>query len=243
MMVKTHYDTLELHPSASQAEIKQAYRRLAKLFHPDSHHVTASHDRITSLNAAYEILGDPSKRQHYDAQIQAYSAASSTAYTSAYGSDSPRAASERGRERPSERRRPTTGQTIDAQIQAWLQQVYTPVSHGLGQVINQLTDELRHLSADPFDDELLEDFQQYLDDCRGELEQAQSHLQSLPNPRTLAGVASSLYHCLNQVSDGVDELERFISCYDEHYLHTGQELFRIAHKLRTEARIALAQVH
>jgi molecular chaperone DnaJ len=123
-----------------------------------------------------------------------------------------------------------------------LQQVYTPVSRGLGHVIGQLTDELRSLSADPFDDELLEAFQQYLDDCRGELEQAQHCFQSLPNPSTMAGVASNLYHCLSQVSDGVDELERFTTCYDEHYLHTGQELFRIAQKLREEARDALAQV-
>lgn len=61
----------------------------------------------------------------------------------------------------------------------------------------------------------------------------------MPNPANLAGVAAHLYYCLNQVGDGLDELEFFTLNYDDHYLHTGQELFRIAEGLRWEAATAI----
>jgi molecular chaperone DnaJ len=61
----------------------------------------------------------------------------------------------------------------------------------------------------------------------------------MPNPSTVAGVAAHLYYCINQVGDGLDELERFTSSYNEYYLHTGQELFRIARGLRREAQAAM----
>ena len=223
----THYDTLEVNANASQSDIKQAYRRLAKLFHPDSHQTTSSHDRITSLNAAYEILGDPTKRRHYDAQILG---------GTRLNSPPPPYRSER---EVKKRRSTSNGQDIDAQTQRWLKQVYAPVSRSLGKIISQLKTEIRQLSADPFDDELLDAFQSYLDDCCVSLEKAQERFRTVPNPSTLAGAASNLYYCLQQVGDGVEELERFICCYDEHYLHTGQELFRIASRLRQEAQEAM----
>jgi molecular chaperone DnaJ len=65
-----HYQTLEVAETASQGEIKQAYRRLAKELHPDSQSTRASHEQITQLNAAYEILGDRQRRAHYDRQRQ-----------------------------------------------------------------------------------------------------------------------------------------------------------------------------
>lgn len=224
----THYETLELQSDASQSDIKLAYRRLAKLFHPDSHQVTASHDRITSLNAAYEILSDPTKRRHYDAQLLGGTGLRSRVSPSAYPS-APR----------TKRRSSSSGQDIDTRTQRWLKQVYHPVARSVGKVIRQLDGEIRQLSADPFDDELLDAFQAYLDGCREDVESAQQRFRSIPNPSPLAGVASNLYYSLEQVADGVDELERFGYCYDEHYLHTGQELFRIAAKLKQEAQIAL----
>jgi molecular chaperone DnaJ len=63
--------------------------------------------------------------------------------------------------------------------------------------------------------------------------------QSTPNPANLAGVASTLYYCLNQAADGIDELEQFTYSYSEYYLHTGHELFRIARKLHWEAQTTI----
>jgi molecular chaperone DnaJ len=106
-------------------------------------------------------------------------------------------------------------------------------------ILNPLDDQLDELSGDPFDDDLMAEFQAYLEECRQYLNQAQLIFRSQPNPSTVAGTAASLYYCLNQLGDGIEELALFTLNYDEHYLHTGQELFRIATTLRYEAQDAL----
>ena len=69
MTSTNHYHILQISQTASQTEIKQAYRRLAKRFHPDSQQETANHEQIIRINAAYEVLGDPQRRQTYDQQL------------------------------------------------------------------------------------------------------------------------------------------------------------------------------
>ena len=66
--------------------------------------------------------------------------------------------------------------------------------------------------------------------------QAKRIFSTQPNPANLAKVAAALYYCLNQVEDGIDELDWFSCNYDDSHLHTGQELFRIVHCLLTEAK-------
>jgi molecular chaperone DnaJ len=234
-----HYDTLEVSPTASQAEIKQAYRRLAKQFHPDINRGTANHDQIARINAAYEILGDPHQRQSYDRHLSYSSRGQSPNFASYAGYDR----QQRTAAAQKQYQQRKTGRAADEQLQQWLSYVYQPVNRILGRIINPLQEQIDHLAADPFDDELIEDFQAYLDDCRDDLRQAQRSFRSMPNPSNVAGVAAHLYYCLNQVGDGIDELERFTTSYDEHYLHTGQELFRIATGLRREAQMAIKDIH
>lgn len=238
-----HYDTLEISETATQAEIKQAYRRLAKQFHPDTNQGTASHDRITQINAAYEVLGDPQQRRTYDRRLSSQSQGYAVSLDDRepvyadYARRQRRAAAAQQRHRQRQ-----TGRESDEHLQRWLSQIYQPISRLLGEIISSLRDQLDDLAADPFDDELLDQFQAYLDDCRDDLQTAQRIFRSMPNPSRVAGVAAHLYYCLNQVSDGVDELERFISSYDDHYLHTGQELFRIAAGLRRDAQAAVREI-
>jgi len=240
MAHSNHYEILDIDPAASQAEIKQAYRRLAKQFHPDSNREIANNDRITKINAAYEILGDPQRRQSYDREL---SFSGRVRSAGAYGeSTSSWSRQQRTAAAQKQYRQRRTGRDTDEQLQRWLNQVYQPVNRMLSYVLNPLREQIDELSADPFDDELLEDFQTYLDDCRDYLQKAQCSFRSMPNPSNVAGVAAHLYYCLNQVGDGIDELERFTSSYDEHYLHTGQELFRIAKGLRREAQVALRDI-
>lgn len=64
------YRLLGVERSADQAEIKAAYRRLAKELHPDRHAGdTKVADRFKEVSAAYSILGDPDKRKKYDAGL------------------------------------------------------------------------------------------------------------------------------------------------------------------------------
>jgi DnaJ-class molecular chaperone len=61
------YDVLGVSRSASAADIKSAYRRLAKKLHPDANkHDPKAATRFSELNAAYEIVGDEDKRKAFD---------------------------------------------------------------------------------------------------------------------------------------------------------------------------------
>ena len=235
MANSNHYQTLEVDQTATQAEIKQAYRRLVKLFHPDSNRDLTDHDRITRINAAYEVLGDPHRRHSYDQEL--YQAQNSDFFAyAATQSDRQQRTAEVQRRYYEQRQ---SGQDTDEQLQRWLQRVYTPVYRVVGRILKSLKNEVNELSADPFDDELMENFQTYLEECRSDLEKAQKLFRSMPNPANVASAAAALYHCLNQLGDGLEELERFTFNYDDHYLHTGQELFRIAASLRREAQAAI----
>ncbi len=62
-----HYDTLKVSPKASNAEIKSAYRKLARKVHPDKH--GGAEDKsleFARIAKAYEILGNPKTRADYD---------------------------------------------------------------------------------------------------------------------------------------------------------------------------------
>ncbi len=66
-MRKNYYEILGISEGASVREIKSAYKRLAKLYHPDVNpDGTAAHERFKEISEAYEILSDARKRKAYD---------------------------------------------------------------------------------------------------------------------------------------------------------------------------------
>src|SRR5665647_3548103 len=61
------YDILGVSKGASEAEVKSAYRRMAKKLHPDANkHDPKAASRFAEINAAYEIVGDDDKRKAFD---------------------------------------------------------------------------------------------------------------------------------------------------------------------------------
>lgn len=65
-MAKSLYETLEVNESASADEIKKAYRKLARKYHPDVNKDKDAEEKFKEINAAYEVLSDEQKKAQYD---------------------------------------------------------------------------------------------------------------------------------------------------------------------------------
>jgi len=65
-MSKSLYDTLGISEGATESEIKKAYRKLARQFHPDVNKSPEAEEKFKEINAAYEVLSDKEKKAQYD---------------------------------------------------------------------------------------------------------------------------------------------------------------------------------
>jgi hypothetical protein len=65
----THYHTLGVSPDASPAEVRKAYRALARRYHPDARGGVTSPE-ITAINAAWHVLSHPGRKAAYDASLK-----------------------------------------------------------------------------------------------------------------------------------------------------------------------------
>lgn len=66
MEYKDYYEILGVKRDATAAEIKSAYRKLARKFHPDVNKTKEAESKFKDINEAYEVLGDDAKRKRYD---------------------------------------------------------------------------------------------------------------------------------------------------------------------------------
>ena len=63
---RDYYEVLGLSKGASEEEIKKAYRKMAKKYHPDINKEPGAEEKFKEINEAYEVLSDPQKKATYD---------------------------------------------------------------------------------------------------------------------------------------------------------------------------------
>ena len=150
---------------------------LVKQHHPDAAEaIGADPERILEINAAWELLGDSEARQRFDA---------GRTQRSVRGTAKPvPAQANAGAEQP-----------MTPELERWLEQVYHPVDRLLGQVLDPFPAQLRELSADPYDDTLMEAFCSYLERSQSKLQKVETLYRSMPCPSTAQGFGLSVYHC------------------------------------------------
>src|SRR5258708_12389064 len=66
VIYKDYYETLGVPRTASDEEIKKAFRKLARNYHPDVAKGKGTEEKFKEINEAYEVLGDPAKRKKYN---------------------------------------------------------------------------------------------------------------------------------------------------------------------------------
>lgn len=66
---RSYYDVLEIEPHASQDDIRRAYRRLAKSYHPDVSNDPGAGARFREINEANRVLSEPGRRAEYDRTV------------------------------------------------------------------------------------------------------------------------------------------------------------------------------
>ena len=204
-MIKDPYQILNVHPSAKLEEIKKAYRKLVKIHHPDKGGDSAV---MLEINSAWEIL----KKKHKDLNFNKVN--NSKVYNQ------------------NEYKRESNNYSNSEDIKKWFQNIYLPIDKLLGQIMNPLISKIRDLSADPYDQILMDSFCLYLEESKKKITKIKKIYTSFASPSIIRDFSLDLYHCLSHVEDGINELDRYTMGYVDNYLHDGKAMINIAKKKR-----------
>ena len=217
--MKNYYKELGLKQNATRNEIKSAYRLLAKKYHPDT---GGDNEKFLSLQLAWETLNDPHKKAIHDKSLfnnESYIVSKNENWSSEL------------------KNKKNNSTNKDQDIKNWIKTIYNTINRFISQVIKPLNDEIKKLSADPYDDELMDAFSSYLHESRKKIEKASSLFKSQAVPSSISSIGLDLYHCFSQVQDALDELDRYTQGYVDDYLFDGKQMMKEAKRIQLKMNI------
>ena len=215
-MKKDFYEELGIKKNATKIEIKSSYRSLVKKHHPDK---GGEKERFLAIQNAWETLNDPIKKEKYD-----------KLFFSSYPSSN--AINENWEEKFNSKK--NISSLKDEEVRTWLKDIYNPTNRLISQIIKPLNNEIKDLSADPYDEQLMENFCNYISLSQNKIEKVGKIYNSKAIPKTISNLGLDLYHCFSQVKDALSDLERYTKGYVDDYLFDGKEMMKEAKRIQSK---------
>jgi molecular chaperone DnaJ len=218
-MEKNFYKELGLEKNATKSEIKSSYRSLVKQHHPDA---GGEKERFLAIQNAWETLNDPIKKEQYDRNF----------FSSNSSFDSLK---ENWEEKLNSKKYNSSNK--DKEVETWIKEIYTPINRLISQIIKPLNNEIKELSADPYDDQLMENFCSYISLSQKKIEKVEKIYNKKLVPKSISNLGLDLYHCFSQVKDALSELDRYTQGYVDNYLYDGKVMIKEAKIIQSKMAI------
>ena len=97
-----------------------------------------------------------------------------------------------------------------------------------------MNNEIKELSADPYDDQLMENFCSYISLSQKKIEKVEKIYKKILVPKSISSLGLDLYHCFSQVKDSLSEFDRYTQGYVDDYLFDGKEMIKEAKRIQTK---------
>ena len=218
-MKKNLYEVLGLKKNATKSEIKSSYRSLVKLHHPDA---GGEKERFLAIQNAWETLNDPLKKERSDRKI----------FSSSTSLDS---LNENWEQKFNSKK--NNSSIKDQELAIWIKEIYIPINRLISQIIKPLNNEIKELSADPYDDQLMENFCSYISLSQKKIEKVEKIYNKKIVPKSISALGLDLYHCFSQVKDALSEFDRYTQGYVDDYLFDGKEMIKEAKRIQSKMSI------
>jgi len=210
---------LGLKKNATKSEIKSSYRSLVKKHHPDA---GGEKERFLAIQNAWETLNDPIKKEQYDRNFFS----SSSSFNSL---------NENWEDKFNSKK--YNSSIKDKEVETWIKEIYTPINRLISQIIKPLNNEIKELSADPYDDLLMENFCSYISLSQKKIEKVEKIYNKKLVPKSISNLGLDLYHCFSLVKDELSELDRYTQGYVDNYLFDGKEMIKEAKRIQSKMSI------
>ena len=215
-MKKNLYEELGLKRDATKNEIKSSYRSLVKKHHPDA---GGDNDKFIAIQNAWEILNDPIKKEYYDKQL--------------FSSYTPSNKLNENWEKKFNSKKFNSSMK-DRELETWMKEIYTPINRLISQIIKPLNNEIKELSGDPYDDQLMENFCSYISNSQKKMRKVDQIYNKKLVPKSITALGLDLYHCFSQVKDALSEFDRYSQGYVDDYLYDGKQMIKEAKRIQSK---------